>query len=160
MDVAWGMVQIQRGQDAEARLALEKAEELLPKEPMASFYLGKRLVLLGDLDKATAALERSIERKPAKADMLLVFQDLGRLYQRLRRGDDALAVWNRMEKFFPGDAQVQEQIAVVLAEEGANAEALERFERLAKTTKDRFRQVEMAMRAAQLKHGFLSKSRG
>ena len=146
-----GMVQMQRGQDAEARLALEKAEELLPKEPMASFYLGKTLVLLGDLDQATAALERSIERKPAKADMLLVFQELGRLYQRLRRSEDALAVWNRMEKFFPGDAQVQEQIAVVLAEEGANAEALERFERLAKTTKDRFRKVEMAMRAAQLK---------
>ena len=151
---AWmllGMVQMQRGQDAEARVALEKAEELLPKEPLASYYLGKTLVLLGDVDKAAAALERSIERKPAKADMLLVFQELGRLYQRMRRGDDAIAVWNRMEKFFPGDAQVQEQIAVVLAEEGASAEALSRFEALAKTTKDRFRKVEMAMRAAQLK---------
>lgn len=151
---AWmllGMVQMQRGQDAEARLALEKAEELLPKEPLASYYLGKTLVLLGDVDKAAAALERSIERKPAKADMLLVFQELGRLYQRMRRGDDAIAVWNRMEKFFPGDAQVQEQIAVVLAEEGASAEALSRFETLAKTTKDRFRKIEMAMRAAQLK---------
>jgi tetratricopeptide (TPR) repeat protein len=151
---AWmllGMVLMQRGQDAEARVALEKAEELLPNEPLASYYLGKTLVLLGDVDKAAAALERSIERKPTKADMLLVFQELGRLYQRMRRGDDALAVWNRMEKYFPGDAQVQEQIAVVLAEEGASAEALSRFEALAKTTKDRFRKVEMTMRAAQLK---------
>ncbi len=151
---AWmllGMVQMQRGQDAEARVALERAEELLPKEPLTSYYLGKTLVLLGDVDRAAAALERSIERKPAKADMLLVFQELGRLYQRMRRSEDAKAVWNRMEKFFPGDAQVQEQIAVVLAEEGASAEALTRFESLAKTTKDRFRKVEMAMRAAQLK---------
>jgi tetratricopeptide (TPR) repeat protein len=137
--------------DAEARLALERAEELLPQEPTASYYLGKTLVLLGDIDKATAALERSIERKPSKSDLLIVFQELGRLYQRMRRGDDAVAVWNRMEKFFPGDSQVQEQIAVVLAEEGASAEALARFEALAKTSKDRLRKVEMAMRAAQLK---------
>lgn len=151
---AWmllGMVQMQRGQDAEARVALEKAEELLPKEPLACYYLGKTLVLLGDVDKAAEALERSIERNPSKADMLLVFQELGRLYQRMRRGDDAMAVWSRMEKFFPGDAQVQEQIAIVLSEEGATAEALTRFESLAKTTKDRFRKIEMAMRAAQLK---------
>jgi tetratricopeptide (TPR) repeat protein len=151
---AWmllGMVQMQRGQDADASMAFEKAEVMLPKEPLVSYYLGKTLVLLGDVDRAAQALERAIERKPAKADMLVIFQELGRLYQRMRRSNDAAAVWSRMETFFPGDSQVQEQIAIVLAEEGDSEEALKRFEALAKSNKDRFRQLEMAVRAAQLK---------
>lgn len=146
-----GLITMQRGQDAEARVALEKADELLPQEPLASFYLGKTLILLGDFDAAAAALERAVERKPTKADSLQVFQELGRLYQRQRRVEDAVSVWNRMEKLFPGDTQVQEQIAVVLAEEGASLDALARYEKLAKSTKDRYRQIEMAVRAAQLK---------
>ncbi len=146
-----GIVQSQRGLDAEARKAYEKAEERLPKEPLASYYLGKTLVMLGEVDAAIAAFERAIERKPAKVDLLLVFQDLGRIYQRTRRGDDAVAVWKRMETLFPGDTQVQEQIANILEEEGAHADALERYQSLAKTTTDRFRKIEMSVRAAQIK---------
>jgi len=39
-----GMVQMQRGQDAEAAQRLERAEKLLPAEPLASHYLGRTLV--------------------------------------------------------------------------------------------------------------------
>ncbi len=56
-----------------------------------------------------------------------------------------------MEAMFPGDLQVQEQIANVLEEEGAHAAALERFTALATATKDRFRKVELGVRAAALK---------
>ncbi len=58
------------------------------------------------------------------------------------------SVWRQC---FPGDLQVQEQIANVLEEEGATSAALERFQTLATSTKDRFRKVELGVRAAALK---------
>src|SRR5262249_44825358 len=59
--------------------------------------------------------------------------------------------WNRLEALFPGDLRVQEQVAGALAEEGQNQRALERFEALAKKVTDPFRQVQLAMQAANLK---------
>ena len=146
-----GMVQMQRGQDALAAASLEKAETLLPAEPLASYYLGKTLVLLGEVDKAANAMRRAIQRKPPRPDMLAVFQDLGRIYQRTGRNAEALDVWKQLESLFPGDSRVQEEIASILAEEGALEAALERYTALAAKLKDRFRQIEMAIRAAQLK---------
>lgn len=146
-----GMVQMRRGQDAQAAIALEKAEAQLPNEALASYYLGKTLVVLGEVDKAAAAMRRAIDRKPARPDLLAIFQDLGRVYQRTGRNAEALEVWKQLEAQFPGDAQVREQIASILAEEGATQAALERYLALAASTKDKFRQVELAIRAAQLK---------
>ncbi len=145
------MIENQRGHDGEARLAFAQAEELLPDEPLASYYLGKTLLLIGDNDGGIAALRRAIERKPAKADALPIFQELGRACQRLRRAEESLAVWQQMEATYPGDLQVQEQIANILEDEGANKEALQRFTSLAASTKDRFRQVELGVRTAVLK---------
>ncbi len=146
-----GMVQMQRGQDALAASALQTAEELLPQEPLASFYLGKTLVLLGEVDEAANSLRRAIERKPAKADLLLIFQNLGRILQRTGRMQEALDVWKQLESLFPADDQVREQIAGILAEEGAPQAALDRYTALANATKDRNRKVEFTIRAAQLK---------
>ncbi len=146
-----GMVQMQRGQDAAAVEALERAEKMLPTEHLSSYYLGKTLLLIGELDRAAEAMRRAIERKPARGDALQIFQDLGRVYQRTGRSEQALAIWSELERLFPNDAGVQEQIAAILAEEGAEQAALERYAALAKSSKDRFRQVEMSVRAAQLK---------
>ncbi len=146
-----GMFAMQRGQDSQAVSALEKAESLNPKDPLVSYYLGKSLVLLGQVDAAAAALQRAIDNKPARADLLEISQDLGRIYQRTNRNDEALAVWKRLEASFPGDQQVQEEIARILAEEGARNAALERYDALAKNHKDKFRQIEMAIRANQLR---------
>ena len=52
-----------------------------------------------------------LARKPARTDLLDIFQALGRVYQRTQKTEQALAVWNRLEGLFPGDARVQEQIA-------------------------------------------------
>ena len=146
-----GMFAMQRGQDSLAASAFEKAEALNPKDPLISYYLGKSLVLLGQVDTAAAALQRAIDNKPARADLLEISQDLGRIYQRTNRNEDALAVWKRLETTFPGDQQVQEEIASILAEEGAREAALERYDALAKNHKDKFRQIEMAIRANQLR---------
>ncbi len=146
-----GMFAMQRGQDSLAASALEKAELLNPKDPLVSYYLGKSLILLGQVDAAAAALQRAIDKKPARADLLEISQDLGRVYQRTNRNEEALAVWKRLEATFPGDQQVQEEIASILAEEGAREAALERYDALAKNHKDKFRQIEMSIRANQLR---------
>ena len=151
---AWmvvGLLESLRGQDASAVAAFEKAEQLDPSSYLASYYLGLSQVLIGQPDKAAEALERATQRKPAPADQLDVFQALGRVYQRAQKSDKALEVWNRLEKQFPNDARVQEQIATTLLEESEFASALPRFESLAKTTKDRYRQSLFQMEAAEIK---------
>ena len=151
---AWlvvGLLESLRGQDAAAVTAFEQAEKFSPQNSLASYYLGQSLVLVGQPDKAAEAFERSIQRKPAQADLLDIYQALGRVYQRAQKTDQALEVWSRLEKQFPNDARVQEQIATTLLEENEFAAALPRYEALAKSSKDKYRQSLFQMEAAGLK---------
>lgn len=152
--VAWmvlGLVEGQRGRDAASVEALRKAEEARPEDPLPSYYLGQALVLVGQPEEAAAAFERALERKPARNDLLEVFQALGRVYQRTQKTEEALGVWKRLEALFPNDQRVQEQIAAALAEEGQSEAALGRYEALAKKASDPFRRVQFGMQAADLK---------
>ena len=146
-----GLVLQQRGQESEAIASFQKAEELLTDDAMASYYFAKALALVGKAEQAVAAMNRAIERKPIKSELLVVLQDLGRLYQRMGRAQEATEVWRNLETSFPADVRVKEQIAAILAEEGATADALARYEALIETTKDRYRKVELSLSAAQLK---------
>jgi tetratricopeptide (TPR) repeat protein len=146
-----GLVEAQRGRDAAAVDAFRQAEANLPKDALASYYLGQSLVLVGQPDPAAQAFERAINRKPNPADLLEIFQSLGRVYQRAHRNEQALEVWSRLENLFPEDQHVQEQIATTLAEEAQHEQALIRFEALAQKTKDRYRQTSLRMEAAELK---------
>src|SRR4029077_8206193 len=131
---AWmilGLIASQRGHDAAAVETLTQAEKVRNDDPLASYYLGQSLVLAGRPDDGAAAFERAIAKKPARADLLEMFQALGRVYQRGQKGEQALEVWGRLEKLFPDDLRVQEQIAATLVEEGEYAQALPRFETLA-----------------------------
>ena len=151
---AWlilGLLEFQRGQDAAAVAALRQAETNRPDDPLPAYYLGQALVLVGQPEQAAAAFERALQRKPPRNDLMEIFQALGRVYQRTQKNDQALAVWGRLEALFPDDPRVQEQIASALAEEDQPAQALPRFEALAKKVPDPFRQVQLAMRAAELK---------
>ena len=151
---AWlilGLLEFQRGQDAAAVTALQNAETHRASDPLPSFYLGQALVLIGQPENAAEAFERALTRKPARTDLLDIFQALGRVYQRTQKNDQALQVWNRLEALFPGDIRVQEQIAQTLAEENQPAAALPRFEAIAKRATDPFRQVQLAITAADLK---------
>jgi tetratricopeptide (TPR) repeat protein len=152
--VGWmilGLMESQRGRDATAVADLRQAEEVRPDDPLASYYLGQALVLVGQPDAAAEAFERAIARKPARADLLEVYQALGRVHQRAHHNDKALAVWTRLEKQFPDDLRVQEQIATALAEESDPAQALPRYEALAKKTTDAYRKIQFRMDAADLK---------
>src|SRR5262249_6253533 len=146
-----GLLESQRGQDAAAIKAFGRAESARGDDPMPPFYLGQSLVLIGQPEEAAAAYERALQRKPRRNDLLDIFQALGRVYQRGQKLEQALAVWGRLEQLFPGDQQIQEQIALALAEEGQAEPALARYERLAKSVRDPFRQAQLAMTAADLK---------
>ena len=127
---AWmilGLVESQRGRDAEAVAAFTAAEKAQPSNALASFYLGQALVQVGRPEAAAEAFERAIVAKPARTDLLDVFQSLGRVHQRAQRTEKALDVWNRLEKTFPDDLRVQEQIAATLTEEGQHQQALPRW---------------------------------
>jgi tetratricopeptide (TPR) repeat protein len=152
--VAWmivGLVESQRSRDGAAVVAFQKAEDTLPDNPMASYYLGQCLVLIGRPDAASDAFERAISRKPNRNDMLDAYQALGRVFQRAQKTEKALEVWNRLEKQFPDDIRVQEQIATTLVEEGQYEQALPRLEKLVKGTDDKYRQATLRMEVADLK---------
>jgi tetratricopeptide (TPR) repeat protein len=152
--VAWmilGLVESQRGRDAAAVEAFSHAKDLRANDPMAAFYFGQSLILVGNPDQAVVAFEEAIARKPAQGDLLSVFQALGRVHQQAQHVDKALAVWTRLEKLFPDNPRVQEDIAATLVEEGQFAEALPRYESLARQATDDYRKTVFRMQAADLK---------
>jgi tetratricopeptide (TPR) repeat protein len=112
-----GMIEAQRGHDPQAIAALSKAEQLQPANAIAPYYLGQLLALSGRTEEAADAMERAIRRKPAMADLMEIYQSLGRLYQRSQKRAEALSVWSRWEQQFPNDLRVQVQIATTLLEE-------------------------------------------
>ncbi|HTU93977.1 MAG TPA: tetratricopeptide repeat protein, partial [Gemmataceae bacterium] len=146
-----GLLESQRGKDAEAVTAFRQAEKRLPDNAVASYYLGQSLVMVGQPDAAAEAFERAIARKPIRTDLLDIFQALGRVYQRAQRSDKALTVWSRLEQLFPDDARVQEQIAATLSEEGQYEQALPRYEKLASQARDPYQKATFRMEAAELK---------
>src|SRR5580704_6964585 len=73
-----GLVEAQRGRDSAAVEALRKAESTRPDDALPSYYLGQALVLVGQPDAAAEAFERALAKKPARADLLDIYQALGR----------------------------------------------------------------------------------
>ena len=145
-----GLFESQRGSDAAAVESLQQAEQLRPSDALASYYLGQAQLRIGQSTEAIASFERAIERKPARADLLEIFQTLGRVHQRAQRTEQAMAVWQRLESLFPDDPRVLEQIAVTLAEEGQPALALPRYQKLAGLVRDDYRKVVYNVTAAEL----------
>jgi len=151
--VAWmllGLFEAKRGEDGQAIEAYQKAAEHRPEDPIAPYYLGQTLLRVGRNDDAIAAMELALQRDPARTDQLEIFQQLGRIHQRAQRTEKALEVWQRLEKLYPDDTRVLEQIATTLAEEGAPELALQRFRKLAELEKDDYQRTMYRVRVAEL----------
>ncbi|MCC6509847.1 MAG: tetratricopeptide repeat protein, partial [Pirellulaceae bacterium] len=146
-----GLLQLQRGEDAQAVAALSQAQTILKDNAMAAFHHGQARLLVGDTESAATAFELAIARKPSRPDYLNVARELGRLYQREGRVEDALRIWNELEKTFPGDDSVRQRIAATLVEEGDLAGALVRFEKLATAAKNENDKIAFALDAADLR---------
>lgn len=146
-----GLMQLQRGKSAAAVQALKQAEELLLQDAACSYYLGKAHLAIGETELAAAAMERAIDRAPARNEALPIFTELGRIYGRAGAAEKALNVWTRLEKLFPGDSRVGGQIAETLADEGKTEEALKRFESLANSARKDEEKIAFAVQAAEMK---------
>ena len=146
-----GLIETKRGNHREAEAAFQLAEERRPLDATASWLLGRSLLELHRAEDGATALERAITRSPQKADLLLIFQDLGRAYRRSRQTEKANAVWKRMESQFPNDVRVKEQIATTLYEEGDPEAAAVRFAELSKLHRDPYQKTQNAIKAADLK---------
>ncbi|WP_147869777.1 tetratricopeptide repeat protein [Stieleria maiorica] len=146
-----GLLQSQRGRHALAAEAFAKAESLQEDDYASSYYLGRSLLAIGQTEKAAAAIERAIERKPARNEALPIFTELGRIYSRAGQNEKALRVWQKLESLFPGDARVGGQIASTLADEGNVRAALQRFESLAKTARKDDDKIAFAIQAAEMR---------
>ena len=146
-----GLFETKRGNHREASVAYQLAEERRTQDATASWLLGRSLLELQRAEDAATALERAIERSPQKADLLLIFHDLGRAYRRSRQTEKANAVWQRMESQFPNDLRVKEQIATTLFEEGDLEGAVVRFAELSEMHRDPYLKTQNAVTAAELK---------
>ena len=146
-----GLIETKQGNHSAAKQAFQLAAERRPKDATASWWLGQSLLELQNPDAAAVALERAIECAPQKADLLLVFQDLGRAYRRSRQTEKANAIWQRMESQFPEDLRVKEQIAAILLEEGDLEAAVVRYEQLATLHRDLYQKTQYSITAADLK---------
>ena len=148
--MVWGLLQLTRGRSADAAQILGEAEQLVPQDAACSFYLGRALLAIGKTEQAAEAMERAIERGPARAEALPMFTELGRIYSRAGETDKSLSVWTRLEKLFPGDTRVGGQIARTLADEGNVEAALTRFERLATDARRPDEKVAFSVQAAEM----------
>lgn len=145
-----GLFESQRGNDGAAVAAFEQAEALRPDDALAPYYLAQSQLRIGQSTSAVASMERAIACHPRRADLLEIYQQLGRIHQRAQRTDEAMQVWTRLESLFPDDARVLEQIAITLAEEGQPALALPKYEKLATLVNDDYRRVMYEVAAAEL----------
>ena len=151
---AWavlGLVEARRGNDAAAIAAFRAAAEHRPDDPQPPALLARSLVLAGLPDEAAEAYEQALSRDPPRRDLPDLLTGLGRVLQRSRQGDDAAAVWDRLEAQFPGDGRVREQIAAILEEEGELDAALARYASIAAGADDDYRRITLKLKAAGLK---------
>lgn len=146
-----GLLQLQRSEDAAAVKALEQAEEKLETNALAAYHHGQALLLVGQTDGAAAAMQRAIDLKPPRRDLLNIAGQLGRLYQRSGKVDEALKIWSQLEETFPGDDGVRQRIARILVEEGDTEGALSRYDALATEAKTQNDRIVYALRAADLR---------
>lgn len=145
-----GLVEAQRGREAEAAKAFATAEKLRPNDPLPSFYLARVLAAEHDFSGAAAACERALSKQPQRTELLEVSQLHAQVLTRNGQQSEALKVWKRLETQFATDARVQERVARGLLEAGDADGAQQCFEKLSKQASDPTARVQFAIKAAEL----------
>lgn len=146
----FGMIELRHSEADTASRVLKQAAELRPRDHVAHWYLAKALALGQKFEEAATAMEQAIASRPAKIDLLEIYKELAQLHQRAQKADAALAVWERLEKEFPGDLRVKEQIAATLTEDGRWEEALVRYQALVRETRNADQRVQASLAASDV----------
>lgn len=141
-----GLVELQRGRDADAIAALRVAEQLRASDAQPSLVLSRALLLIGDLDGALTAFDRALMKKPNRMDVLDAALTLGQSLLRAARTEDAARVWRRVDELFPDDARVQERLATTISRGGDHAAAAVRLEKLSRAATEPNQRVQFKIR--------------
>ncbi len=129
-----GLLQQRSGAAAAAVEALQYAEQQLPDDPMASFLLGTALQAEGQIQPATAALQRALQRQPTRTEALPIFLALGQLYYQQNQDDDAEQLWSQLEQQFGDDRGIWRRVAQLMVDQQRLQPAIDRYEQLAATS--------------------------
>jgi len=127
----YGTVLAERKKDAEAVKALGRAVELEPKRLNAWTQLGRLQALMGgkdDLGKAVDAYEHAVKLKPSDARLHL---NLGLLFAKQGRDEDALGSLEKAAKMPEGQAAYR-TLCVLYNKAGTSAKAVAACETAAK----------------------------
>ncbi len=144
-----GLLESKLGSNADAIESYLKAVKLSPSHSLPSFYLGQCYLLVGESSLAVEAFEQAIKAKPSRADMLEIYEHLGRTHQRELNPEQALSVWKRMEYEFPEDVRVLERIATTCTEENEHKLAISYYQRLVPLTTDVYKKTLFRVEAAE-----------
>lgn len=125
-----GLLFERRGEIRQAAECFEEASRFDPANALSSYYLAEQYIALERFPEAVDALEESLRRKPAKTDVRVILQTLGRTAERMGDARKSDEVWKRLEELYAEDPEILAQIAETLESEGRYDEALKRYRRL------------------------------
>jgi tetratricopeptide (TPR) repeat protein len=120
-------VDFQSSNYSAARSKLRKALEISPRDPALWNYLGLTDEQLGDLDSAITDFSRALSLMPGYAP---TYFNLGRLYQRGKQTDRALAMYRQGLLSTPDDVTANQNYALLLMTVGHFREAISPLRKL------------------------------
>ena len=145
-----GLMEAQRGRDAEATKHFVRAEELRAADPLPAFYLARVRAAEHDFAGSIAACERALGKQPSRTDLLEITQLLAQMQSRTGLKADAIKTWLKLETQFASESRVLERVARGLLDAGDAEAARQRFEKLSKQATDPTARVQFAIKAAEL----------
>jgi tetratricopeptide (TPR) repeat protein len=122
-----GMALRSLGSLSEARSEFEATLDLDAGDPYAHYQLGRLLVKDEEVQQALSHLRESIRLKPTLSEP---WAELGVLYRRLNRPEEAEQAFRKALESSPDQEKACYALAQLLQTEGKNAEAKEFFERV------------------------------
>lgn len=151
MQMIAGLIYERRGENRQALAAYAKAGKLLPQQYVPPLHRGRLLARMLRVEEAVVALKRAAECGPPRAQWTEIYQSLARMYLQRGQTDLAREALQVLADRFPDDVGVLEDLAQLLTEEGAVAQAIEAWNRLgAVEGLDRFAKLQCELEVAEL----------
>ena len=140
--ILYGLVTRRRGELDIALGAFNTAARLAPDNHYPCLLAGQTLTQLGRDSECAEVLQRAVQRleqdqrRVPRAELLALYQQLGRAQLKCGRTDDAVRTWQMLGRLFAEDKRVQSQVATWLQNEGQWEAALTAWRRVRQLSAD------------------------